>query len=120
MANQDRLYKNKIVADADPESTFIKVDSTAFKRPVAISASDLGKILRIDNSVDLTDKNVSAVKFSGQDADPNLPPEEIEITDRINIAIDDNYLYIWVPSLGKWKRVMLSDWPNANLPDPDQ
>jgi hypothetical protein len=118
---KERIYKGfKITETADPEKTFIKIDSTDFKRPQAISASGLGKMIVGDLDADLDSKNVSAVEFAGQDGEPNKEPSEIPLAQSINIAIDENYLYIWVPKLKKWKRILLSDWPDADLPDPDQ
>ena len=119
MAKQERLYKDKVVNEADPDQTFIKIDSARFKRPMAISASDLSKILLSSINTDTASNSVSAVVFSGQDEDPSKPPEDIKISDVVNIAIDENYLYIWVPSANKWKRIMLGDWPEPDLPDPD-
>jgi hypothetical protein len=118
MAKEVKIYKNKKVSVVNPDRTFIKIDGIDFKRPVAISASDLSKVLLSEIDEDMTRKNVSGVEFNGQDEDPTKEPEKISISDQINIAIDDSYLYIWVPSLKKWKRIMLGDWPEADLPPP--
>ena len=119
MAQEKKIYKGKRVSDVDAEKTFLRVESVDFKRPVAISASDLSKVLLGEVNEDMARKNVSAVEFKGQDKNPKKKPEEIHVTDQINIAIDDSYLYIWVPSLKKWKRIMLGDWPDADLPNPE-
>lgn len=119
MAKEVKIYKNKKVSSVNPERAYLRVEGIDFKRPVAISASDLSKVLLGEVNEDMTRKNVSGVEFSGQDEDPKKKPEEISVSDQINIAIDDSYLYIWVPSLKKWKRIMLGDWPNADLPNPE-
>lgn len=119
MAKEQKIYKSKRVSTLNAEKSYLKVEGIDFKRPVAISASDLSKVLLGEVNEDMARKNVSAVEFNGQDVDPKKKPEEIRVTDQINIAIDDNYLYIWVPSLKKWKRIMLGDWPEADLPDPN-
>ena len=120
MAKEKKIYKHKKVDVINTDRTFLKIESVDFKRPVAISASDLSKVLLGEVNDDMARKNVSAVEFNGQDVDPKKNPKGIHVTDQINIAIDDSYLYIWVPSAKKWKRIMLGDWPDADLPEPDQ
>lgn len=119
MPEQKNIYKGKKVDGFNTARTFIKLESADFKRPVAISASDLSKVLLGEVNVDMARKNVSAVEFNGQDVDPEKKPEDIKVEDQINIAIDNSYLYIWIPTLKRWKRIMLGDWPEADLPDPD-
>ena len=74
MADERRIFKEKMVSGVDPEKTFIKVDSVNFKRPGAMSAATLGKILNLELNADLDSKNVSALDFNGQDVDPVKPP----------------------------------------------
>jgi len=31
-----------------------------------------------------------------------------------NMAVDENYLYVWIASIEKWKRIILSDWTLLN------
>jgi len=119
MANNNRFYKDQTAKNADPKNAYLKIDSINFKRPMKISVMDFGKILDLGINADMASKNVSAKMFLGQDEDPNKPPDDIETCDSVNIAIDDNYLYIWVPSSKKWKRIMLGDWPEADLPNPE-
>jgi len=120
MANQERIYKDLLKTDnPNPDTTFIKVDSNDFKRPMAISATGLGKILNLRLDADLDSKNVSGLQFKGQDQDPRMNPEQIPIDNKVFIAIDENFLYIWVSIVKKWKRIPLGDWPDADLPPPE-
>lgn len=107
----DRFHKgHKILEDFNPVETFIKVDSKDFQRPCTISLEVVGKILQISIDDEIFERNVTSVEFEGQDKDPTLPPNTFKISEKTHIAVDENYLYVWVPQLEKWKRMLLSDW----------
>ena len=106
----DRLYKNHKANNLDPKKTFIQIDSADFRKPISISLERIGNVLQLKVEDDLEIRNVSSVKCLNLENEPNLNPEKIEISPMTNIAVDENYLYIWVEKISKWKRILLSDW----------
>lgn len=48
--------------------------------------------------------------FNNQDVSINLPPKNASEVLAMHIAVDDNYLYVWVKN--RWKRTLLSNWDN--------
>ena len=68
------------------------------------------KLQVVANNVIAADRNLTSIKFSNQEDAPELPPDTEAIVERSYIAIDNNYLYIWLDSLKKWKRTPLSEW----------
>ena len=118
MSKEERFYKNlRVTKELNPASTFIKVDDVAFKRPVSVSLERVGEILRVKVEDDLfIEKNVSSLNFGGQDLDPELPPTACTVAPETQIAVDANYLYVWVEKLSRWKRILLSDWSSAEPP----
>jgi len=105
----ERFFRNHpTLQDFEPNKTFLKVDSNQFKRPSIISLEFVGKVLQLKINDDLSALNLSAVEFKNQDKNPELPPDTIPVAPRTHIAVDENYLYVWVGT--KWKRMLLSDW----------
>jgi hypothetical protein len=115
---QDRFYKNPgMLQEINPATTFVRLDNISFKRPVSISLEKMGQILTLKIEDDLfSEKNVSSLTFGGQDLDPALPPTACKVAQETQIAVDDNYLYIWVEKLSRWKRILLSDWSSHSAP----
>ena len=117
--SEERYYKKNPLLDLKPGETFIKVDSASFRRPSVISLERVGDILKIVVGEKLLEeRNTSSVTFSSQDENPELPPNTLSFVPKTHIAVDENYLYVWIPSLSRWKRMMLSDWsaPSAQAP----
>lgn len=117
--SEERIYKKTAITDLTPEDTYIKVDSVSFRRPAAISLDRVGDILKVVvKEKMLQERNVTSLAFEGQDENPELPPNTFGIVPKTHIAVDENYLYVWIPSLSRWKRMMLSDWeaPGALAP----
>ncbi len=109
--SEERLYRKPFLENLNPHDTYIKVDSVSFRRPSVISLDKVGDILKvvIEDKL-LEERNITSVEFADQDSKPELPPDTIKISPRTHIAVDENYLYVWIPSLSRWKRMMLSDW----------
>lgn len=106
----ERLHKGHIIESFDPSNTYVKVDSNQFRKPSVISLENVGKGLKIKIEGDLSDRNLTSVEFSGQDLNPTLPPDAIPFVSKTHIAVDENFLYLWIPKLKRLKRMMLSDW----------
>jgi len=89
----------------DFKNIYITVDSKLWKRPKPLSLEDLTKLFDLNSNA-----NVISVEYKNQEQNPEFPPNTFGLNIKTHIAVDENYLYIWVPSLKKWKRVILSDW----------
>jgi len=110
--SSDRFHKDrKAISNLDVVNSFVQVDSAAFNRPVTISLATVGDALQIHINEDfLQRRNVVSVEVLSQEVTPELPPDSFPVTSTLHIAADDNYLYVWIPKLSKWKRLLLSDW----------
>jgi hypothetical protein len=110
--SRERFHRDrKHVSSLDVANSFIQVDSAAFNRPVTISLATVGDALRIKiNDEFLEMRNVVSVESINQDSDPDLPPDSLPLSAPLNLAADENYLYVWIPKLSRWKRLLLSDW----------
>jgi hypothetical protein len=110
--NPEKSYRPKNLKpteDLDLTNTFIEIESKSWKRSRMLSLENLNGVLNI-KIADVTDRNVTSVDFVNQEEFPELPPNTFPLNTRTHIAVDDNYLYVWVPSSGRWKRTMLSSW----------
>ncbi len=107
-----RFFGNKHPNQLDftPGNTFLQIDSNQFKRPSVITIETLGNVLNLKVSEDLTSKNVSAVQFKGLDQNVSANPSKMPISPQLHLSVDENYLYVWVPQIGRWKRMPLSSW----------
>lgn len=105
-----RLQSCKSLNDLNLEDTYININSKYWKEPKTLSLDNIGGLLSVNISEELNQKNVTCVEYSNQDKNPELPPETYNVDIKTHIAIDDNYLYVWIKSLKKWKRIILSNW----------
>jgi len=110
--NLERTYRPKNLRPAEElnlTGTFIEIESKNWKRSRMLSLENLGGLLEVKVQ-DISDRNVTSVEFTNQEEFPQLPPNAKKVNTRTHIAVDENYLYVWVPSLNRWKRTMLSFW----------
>lgn len=91
------------------ENTFVEIESKSWKRSRMLSLEILGGILNIKTK-DFSDRNITALKYVNQEENPHLPPKTFKVDIKTHIAVDENYLYVWIHSLKRWKRILLSDW----------
>jgi len=91
----------------DLQKVYVHIDSDNWKRTSLLSLESLAGHLSIKVNDNL---NVTSVNYVNQGENPELPPNTFRVNTRAHIAIDDNYLYVWVPSLKRWKRIILSSW----------
>jgi hypothetical protein len=107
----DRFFKeDKGAPIFSLDGTFIQADSPSWRKPYLISVERLGNVIQLKLDEDVLKRNVTAVKYSDQDLVPNLSPESLPIDIRTHLAVDENYLYVWVPQVLRWKRMPLSIW----------
>jgi len=116
MKPDERFYKGyrQVSSDLNLERTVVLVDSTDFKKPSTISLEMIGDALQLKLDEDITSKNISAVEYLELDSKPTSNPGTLPISPKTHISVDENYLYVWIPKLGKWKRIPLSDWPQES------
>jgi hypothetical protein len=107
----ERFYKeDRNAPEIVGDKTFIQVDSGDWRKPYILSIQRLGETLQIKLDKDLSNFNITSVKFENQDFVPERSPESLPINDKSHLAVDENYLYIWVPQVERWKRIPLSIW----------
>lgn len=112
MDTRPYLY-DKITPDEslDLSGIIIPIDYRDWKRPRNLSIENLGGLLSIKINENLfKERNVTSVEYLNQEQNPELPPETYKVNLKTHIAVDDNYLYVWVETKKKWKRCLLSDW----------
>jgi hypothetical protein len=112
MSNRvDRFFKGiRNLEQLDIVNSYVLVDNSGFKAPHVISVENIGKSLGLKIEGDLSAMNVSSVEMTGQESNPALPPDSVSFIPKTHIAVDENYLYVWIPKISKWKRLLLSDW----------
>ena len=99
------MNKYNIISDPSVikgDRTFLTVDSKDWRTPQLLSLETLSKTLPPPPE----NAGVSNVEFSNQDQEPEAPPGSS--IQKAYIAVDENYLYVWVNS--RWKRTPLSEW----------
>ena len=110
----DSFYKNEKISNIDISNTYIQIDSDIFRKPYIISVETIGNLLqlKINNNLikDLSSKNVTSINYMGQDNNKDISPITGSPIEKTYISVDENYMYIWIDSLQKWKRILLSDW----------
>jgi len=115
----ERPHRLEKVSINDLAELFIEVDSPSWPRTCALTLEVLNNSLHIKANEDYLDElvknklienNVVSVQFINQNENPTLPPNTFPLISKTHIAVDENYLYVWVPICDKWKRILLSDW----------
>ena len=109
---QDRFFKeDKGAPEGFPiDNAFLPIDSGEWRKPYIISVERIGKAIQLRIDEDAAKRNVTAVKYSGQGLVPDLSPESLPVDSRTHLSVDENYLYVYVPQVQKWKRLPLSEW----------
>ncbi len=112
----DRFHKpQKAISSINVPNSYVLIDSPEFNRPESISLQVVGNSLNIHINEDFLQKrNVVSVDSKGVESGPTLPPNSLPVSSTLHLAADENYLYIWVQKLGRWKRLLLSEWNSLN------
>jgi len=99
-----------ITPESDLSGIQFETTSRAWKRPKMLSLENLKGVLSVVVTDEiLSERNVTSLE-PGQEQDPTAPPNTFKVSNRAHISIDDNYIYVWVPSKNVWKRALLSTW----------
>jgi len=89
----------------------IPIDSANWKTSRTISLNDFRTLILDPDSLKIVFKpTVFAKKFIDQDASINRPPKTYPIDNSLHLAVDENYLYIWIEKNKSWKRILISDY----------
>lgn len=103
MVDQHRHITDEHTQNKD--KIFVQTESKLWTKP---------KMMSLDKIIDIVDDelniNVNAVIFNKEDITQNLPPDTMSLDVSAHIAVDTNYLYVWVPQTKRWKRIPLSEW----------
>lgn len=108
-----RFYKDKQhqAEEVDIDTTMVQIDNQSFRQPKIISVAGMAHSLNVQFSKELVkDRNLSILEFDSQEIEPEESPNPEAIVQKTFMAIDENFLYVWIPSLKKWKRIPLSNW----------
>ena len=87
------------------DTTFLEVNANEWRQPQYI------KLRAVLDAMDLTipeAPNVRLVTFDDQDVSINRPPNTYPIDHPLNLAVDENFLYVWINE--RWKRVPLTEF----------
>ena len=103
MKKHDKLAKKENIN----ESAFILVDSPSWRNPQHLTIKSLSDILNIKIGID-SSANVFIVNFNDQDINPKIPPNTHKLDTKLELAVDNNFLYVWVKN--RWKRIPLSSF----------
>ena len=96
-----RKYAKKVQKDVG--NVFIIVDSPSWRQPQHMNIESLCNML---NEHQDSSANVFVIKFKDQDTNPKLPPDACKLDKKLELAVDDNFLYVWVKN--RWKRIPLT------------
>ena len=99
----ERFYKNTKFSQVDLSKTFIPIDNENFRQSGIISLENINNCLNLK----LND-NITSIPYTNQNENPTLVPSKNII--KTYVSIDENYLYVWIDSLQKWKRILLTEW----------
>ena len=122
--------RTAILKGLDKNSTFVPVDHQQWGQPNKLSIQDLNDLMvfgkvQLESYVDnntlkidpktlkiivnskLFEQNVSNVEFNEFDVLTGSKTEKLE---KLTMSCDENYLYVWIEKLSKWKRISLLDF----------
>jgi len=113
----DSLNKLQIIdiKPLDKTSIYVAIDSNSWRTPRKVSLLDMINNVSIDpSSLNITilpsKQNFFCEPFIDHDRSYYRLPQNATEIGAVHAAVDDNYLYIWIETQKKWKRVPLSDW----------
>ena len=103
------------IRSIDKVTTFVGIDSVYWRTPQKVSLDDLVNAIIIDPSslhisIVPSKQNFFCEPFVNHDVSYYRLPQNVSEIGAVHAAVDDNYLYIWIETQKKWKRVPLSDW----------
>lgn len=91
------------VQTLDINNTFLEVDGVGWRTKLHMSVKDIMDQMQLDIP---EESNVTLVTFEDQDTSINRPPNTYPLDHSLNLAVDENFLYVWINE--RWKRIPLS------------
>ena len=112
----ERFHREQKIEDEHKEivnweETYVPLDSMHWRRPRILTLQKLGEVLTVEFNDDIVkDRNVTSLNVNDVSVfEPSPPSPDAEVV-RSFIAVDKNYMYVWVPQAQRWKRVALSSF----------
>lgn len=108
--DQNIIKKQTDGEGLDLNQIFVPLYSRGWRQPQSISLKNFADKIEISVNEEALSKinpsSVSSVPASDIEIKPTAPPGSKMI--KSYIAIDENYLYVWVGN--RWKRTLLAEW----------
>lgn len=111
--SENRIYKYQYVKDLSEitkEDTYILLDRGNWKKERSLSLSQLQDTIEINLENNIREKNVTSIKPLDIEQAPLKSPQIHSNLQSTYISVDENYLYVWIPQLQRWKRILMSEW----------
>jgi len=89
----------------DINKSYVEIDGVGWRIPQHISIKEIMDFMQLDIP---RESNVKLVTFADQDVSVNRPPDTYLLEKPLNLAVDENFLYVWINK--RWKRVPLSEF----------
>jgi len=93
------------IQNLDINNTFLEADGVGWRAPMHMSIKDIMDQMQLDIP---EEANVRLVTFEDQDTSINRPPNTYPLDHSLNLAVDENFLYVWINE--RWKRIPLSEF----------
>lgn len=110
MIDQSIIKKQTDGSDLDLDQIFVPLYARSWRQPQSISLRNFASKIEVEiNEEALMKLNpdfVTSVPVENFEETPEAPPGATVL--KSYIAIDENYLYVWVGN--RWKRTLLSEW----------
>jgi hypothetical protein len=111
--NLPRFYKNQQTLEFG--DAVIPIDSTSWNGTRIITVATLGNHIKLMIGTEFLkdiqfEQNVVIQKYTNQANEPSIGPSKDIPFQKTFMATDENWLYVWIESIKKWKRTPLSDW----------
>ena len=105
------IIKKQIDGDGlNLDEIFIPLYARGWRQPQSISLSNFANKIEISVNEEALSKinpnSIASVPVSNIEIEPKAPPGTKLV--KSYIAIDENYLYVWVGD--RWKRTLLAEW----------
>lgn len=100
-----KRLKSVDINTLDLDKTFLEVDAQSWRETQYIP------LRTVLDAMDLSipdAPNVRLVTFEDQDVSVNRPPNTYALDHPLNLAVDENFLYVWINE--RWKRVPISNF----------
>ena len=107
--------KNRLNEIINPQldNTFIELNSPLWRAASKISLENLKTVLSVNPQtlqVEMNSQNVFYEQFNEYNLSYYTPPNRSSEKIGLTLSKDENYLYVWIESQNRWKRVPLSEW----------